>query len=143
MQSKTIIGQILSVGFIVYLVWILIGGTPSERLERTCAPVRWTENLTLSITALTAAAYQDNVKGTFKNLDYSCQYMFWRMFYEDDYKEALAKEQNGGGFNSGEFEAPVDEDPGNKQTAPETKLDATVDSELEKTDQSATGEEAQ
>jgi len=94
MGSKSIFGQLVSIGFVVFIVWILLASTPQTRLERACRPVDWTGNLATSTAALVAPSYQQSVTKTFRSIDYSCQYMLWRLFYEDDYKRALKAESD-------------------------------------------------
>lgn len=80
----------LVVSFIAY---IFIADSPKGRIDRVCKPVEWTETVFVSITALVYPKGQGTVSSWFKQGDYSCQYIFWRQFYEDDYKAALKEAQ--------------------------------------------------
>ena len=66
-------------------VWMALASTPSERIERVCAPVRWVGNLTTSGVALGVPDTQSRAQKTFNTLDYGCQYSVWRLLYEDEY----------------------------------------------------------
>jgi len=91
-MHKSIWGYIFSISIVVWIVWALLAIEPKERLDRACKPVDWTKNLFVSGAALLAPSYQTNVSSTFDKIDYSCQYMLWRLVYEDDYKEAVDEE---------------------------------------------------
>ncbi|WP_018234317.1 hypothetical protein [Thioalkalivibrio thiocyanodenitrificans] len=92
MPGKTIFGQIFSLLVIVYIGWMFLAPDSSTRIERACAPIEWTGNLAVSVTALTVPDGQVTVRESFEKLDYGCQYTLWRAFYERDYIDAMKED---------------------------------------------------
>lgn len=76
--------------FIVFVGWVLIAGQPTKRIDRVCAPVEWTGNLSTSLAALVVPQYQMNLKQWFDKMDYGCEYLVWRLLYQDDWNKFQA-----------------------------------------------------
>ena len=76
-------GGLFSVLLIVFAGWIFIASSDQERLVRACKPTQWVGGLAVSIVDLTAPKYSSTADGWITSLEYSCQYMLWRLFYED------------------------------------------------------------
>lgn len=84
------LGGIGTILIVFFIVWSLLAGDRSEQLERACRPVDWFGNMAISVVAVT---YNDGVQATargFEQIDYTCQYMLWRLFYESSYQKAVA-----------------------------------------------------
>ncbi|AOV18780.1 hypothetical protein BJI67_16200 (plasmid) [Acidihalobacter aeolianus] len=80
------ISSLAVAGFIIY---IIIGSTPTERITRACMPVPWTANLSVSILELIKA--DSDVAPTtswFQSANYGCEFTLWRLFYQNDYNTA-------------------------------------------------------
>lgn len=71
--------------FLGFIAWVFISGTPQERINKFCRPVGWGGNAVTSLSALAIPSQQDNVKHWFDKFEYGCEYMTWRLFYQDDY----------------------------------------------------------
>jgi hypothetical protein len=75
--------------FLAFIGWAFLGADGGERIERGCRPLGWTGNAVVSLTALGIPSQQARVDGWFKKFEYGCQYMTWRLVYEDDYTDYL------------------------------------------------------
>lgn len=80
--------------FMAFVVWVLIAGNPSARIENVCRPVGWTGNVTTSLSALVLPDQQLKIQGWFNKLEYGCRYTVWRLFYQDDYNAWLQKQKD-------------------------------------------------
>ena len=107
MGNKSIIGQLVSLSVLAFLVWVLLASSPRDRLDRACRPVDWGGNILVSLSALFSADNIPAIQKFIANTDYSCQYTLWRLFYEDDFKQALRKKQQKGS-EAGDLAAPDD-----------------------------------
>lgn len=75
--------------FLLFVGWIFIASNAEERIEKACRPVGWTGNVVVSVVALTVPSQQVSVQGWFNKFEYGCQYLTWRVFYQNDYNEYL------------------------------------------------------
>ncbi len=85
----------LAIFFLSCLVWgasIFIAGEPMKRIDRTCAPVGWTNTFVGSLTSLVAPSYTPKVNGFFDRRFMDCRFLVWQQFYETDYLEMKAQE---------------------------------------------------
>lgn len=80
--------------FLVFVGWVFLAGTPESRIKNFCRPIGWTGNVVVSMSALVVPDQQSRLQGYFDKFEYSCQYLNWRLFYQDEYNRWL--EQNGG-----------------------------------------------
>lgn len=76
--------EIWGLTILAFILWIFLGAAP-QRIERTCAPIGWMGNVTVSLAALVTPNYQKPVQKWFDKFTYGCQYTVWRLFYQDDY----------------------------------------------------------
>ncbi|CAB5514339.1 hypothetical protein LMG26857_03398 [Achromobacter anxifer] len=88
MQMKEILLGIPVLGFIF---WIIIAPLPQDRIARTCQPIHWVGNLATSTTALSVDKHTTTAARWSDKLNYSCQYLIWRLFYQDDYNKAVSE----------------------------------------------------
>lgn len=87
MQIKELLLGLPVLGFVI---WVFMAPFPQDRIARGCQPIHWIGNVATSTTALSSA---ENTKTTARwsdKLNYSCQYMVWRLFYQDEYNKAVA-----------------------------------------------------
>lgn len=87
-------------GFVIYIV---LGSTPQERIARVCKPIPWSENVSVSL--LNLMNMQKTVPSTqrsFEKADYGCQYTTWRLFYQSAYEQSVkrARQKTAGTANS-------------------------------------------
>lgn len=87
MQIKELL---LGIPVLIFVFWVFSAPLPSERIERVCQPIHWVGNLAVSTTALSADKHTETSVRWSDKLNYSCQYMVWRLFYQDEYNKALA-----------------------------------------------------
>lgn len=87
MQIKEII---LGIPVLCFIWWVFAAPVPQQRIERVCEPVHWIGNVATSTTALATANHTDTSVRWTDKLNYSCQYLVWRLFYQDDYNAAVA-----------------------------------------------------
>ncbi len=86
MQIKELL---FGIPLLLFVVWIFLAPTPSTRIERACEPINWVGNLATSTTALTKEDSTATAATWSAQLNYSCQYMIWRLFYQEDYNAAI------------------------------------------------------
>lgn len=72
--------------FLFFVGWIFLGPSGGARIERGCQPIGWAGNVITSMSALAVPSQQIRIAGWFDKFEYGCQYMSWRMFYEDEYQ---------------------------------------------------------
>lgn len=84
-------GGILSALFIVFALWVAIGNGPGERIERSCKPVVWFGNLSVSVMQLIDPKFQNPTQRTFDKFDYGCRFSLWRLFFEKEYLKELER----------------------------------------------------
>lgn len=87
MQIKELL---LGIPVLIFVLWVFSAPLPAERIERVCQPIHWVGNLAVSTTALSAEKHTETSVRWSDKLNYSCQYMVWRLFYQDEYNKALA-----------------------------------------------------
>lgn len=87
MQIKEIL---LGVPILVFVFWVFAAPLPQNRIERGCAPITWVGNVATSTTALSSENHTSTTVRWSDKLNYSCQYMVWRLFYQEDYNRAVA-----------------------------------------------------
>lgn len=81
--------MLLGVPLLFFVFWVFTAPVPQLRIERTCQPINWVGNLGTSATALATDSTDAAARWSDK-LDYSCQYMIWRLLYQKDYNQAVA-----------------------------------------------------
>lgn len=88
MQIKELLIGLPILGFVI---WVFMAPFPQDRIARSCQPIHWVGNVATSTTALSSADNTKNAARWSDKLNYSCQYMVWRLFYQDDYNKAVAQ----------------------------------------------------
>lgn len=86
MQIKELL---LWVPVLFFVVWVFIAPSPEMRIQRTCEPINWVGNMATSTTALANEKHTQNSARWSDKLNYSCQYLIWRLLYQDDYLKAV------------------------------------------------------
>lgn len=81
----------LWVPLVMFVFWVFIAPLPQDRIARTCEPINWVGNLATSTTALSAERHTGSAARWSDKLNYSCQFLIWRLFYQDDYNKALSE----------------------------------------------------
>lgn len=87
MQIKEIL---VGIPILFFVFWIFTAPLPQERISRVCEPIHWVGNLATSTTALSSVKHTETSARWSDKLNYSCQYLIWRLFYQDDYNKAIA-----------------------------------------------------
>lgn len=77
--------------FLGFVAWIFMA-TPAQRLQNACAPVGWVGNGTTSLASLVLPAQQEKVQGWFDKVEYGCEYVAWRLFYQKAYNQWMASQ---------------------------------------------------
>lgn len=91
MQIKELL---IGIPIVVFIFWVFTAATPGGedgRIQRACAPIQWVGNLTTSTTALSTQKHTETAATWADKLDYGCQYLIWRLFYQKAYNEAIEK----------------------------------------------------
>lgn len=79
--------------FLAFVVWVFISPNPSKRIDRVCAPIEVVGNATTSLTSLVLPQHQVRMDRWFKKFDYGCEFLTWRMVYQDEYNEYLRNKE--------------------------------------------------
>lgn len=92
-------GFVFTVVFFVWIFWVLWTNSIYVRLDRACKPIEKAGNITTSVVLLFSKPAARATNKTFMHIDYGCEFTFWRLFFEDDYKaqelqEAQAQSSN-------------------------------------------------
>ena len=82
---------LLGIPVVIFIFWVFTAPLPQDRIGRTCQPIHWVGNLATSTTALSAERHTGSAARWSDKLNYSCQFLIWRLFYQDDYNKALAE----------------------------------------------------
>lgn len=80
---------LVGIPLLVFVLWVIFAPVPQARIERACSPITWVGNLTTSTTALAKEEHTATAATWADKLEYSCQYMLWRLFYQKQYNEAI------------------------------------------------------
>jgi hypothetical protein len=78
-----------AVGFFLFLVfvgYIVLGGTPVERISRGCEPVTWIGRFAASVVSVIYPKGEAGVAAGFASGYQSCRLVVWRQFYAEEYK---------------------------------------------------------
>lgn len=81
---------LLGIPLVIFVFWVFAAPLPSERIVRVCQPIHWAGNLVTSTTALASEKHTDTSVRWSDKMNYSCQYMVWRLLYQEDYNKAVA-----------------------------------------------------
>lgn len=81
--------MLIGIPILFFVFWIFTAPLPQERISRVCEPIHWVGNLATSTTALSSAKHTETSARWSDKLNYSCQYLIWRLFYQDDYNKAI------------------------------------------------------
>lgn len=90
MQLKEIL---LGIPVVVFIFWVFTAPLPQERIARGCEPINWVGNLATSATALATEAHTPTSARWSDKMNYSCQYLIWRLFYQTAYNKAVKEGQ--------------------------------------------------
>lgn len=86
MQIKELL---LGIPVLIFVFWVFSAPMPSERIVRVCEPIHWVGNLATSSAALSSEKHTETTVRWSDKMNYSCQYMVWRLIYQDDYNRAV------------------------------------------------------
>lgn len=87
MQIKELL---VGVPVLFFILWVFAAAVPQDRIARGCEPINWLGNVATSTTALSTEAHATTTARWSDKLNYSCKYMVWRLFYQDEYNKAVA-----------------------------------------------------
>lgn len=78
--------MISTLALVIYLGWVLLAGSPEERINRSCYPVIIVGNVVTSVITMVNESYAYRAADKILDIHYGCRYMAWRLMYaEDDY----------------------------------------------------------
>jgi hypothetical protein len=80
---------LFGIPLVIFVFWVFAAPLPSERIVRVCQPIHWAGNLVTSTTALASDKHTDTSVRWSDKMNYSCQYMVWRLLYQEDYNKAV------------------------------------------------------
>ena len=86
--------MLFTLGLIVFAAWVMMPSNPDQRLDRACRPVVWTGKAFVAVADLASQKYSPDVERFFEKADYSCRYVIWKVFYQEEWlKERLQQSQ--------------------------------------------------
>lgn len=88
-MGSTIKEILIGIPVVCFVFWVFTAPLPQTRIERVCQPIHWVGNVVTSTTALTTDNHTATSVRWSDKLNYSCQYMVWRLFYQEEYNEAV------------------------------------------------------
>lgn len=75
--------------FLVFAVYILVAGTPLDRINHVCSPIAWSGKAATAVTDLVsenaAASVWHGTATTFQ----SCRFVMFRTFYQSEYEREV------------------------------------------------------
>lgn len=81
--------EIIGLAVLLFLGWIFVSSSGTERIQHFCAPVGWVGNVAVSAAALSSPDSQKALGKTMDKVVYGCEYMTWRLFYQANYNEYM------------------------------------------------------
>lgn len=82
---------LLGIPVVIFIFWVFTAPLPQDRIGRVCQPIHWVGNLATSTTALSVERHTGSAARWSDKLNYSCQFLIWRLFYQEDYNKALSE----------------------------------------------------
>lgn len=73
-----------------FLAWILLAGTPLERITRTCQPASWIGRAMTTAASLAGESAEAKVKASTDEMFQTCRYFVFRQFYAEELKAQMA-----------------------------------------------------
>ena len=86
--------MLFTLGMMVFAAWVMLPPSPNERMERVCKPIVWTGKAAVAVSDLASQKYSPDVERFFEKADYSCRYVIWKVFYQEEWlKKRLQQSQ--------------------------------------------------
>jgi hypothetical protein len=82
------LGEALFFVLLVWVAWVVIGGTPTARMQRTCTAVSGPGHFFASLAAAANTDWGSSIQTATNNGYYRCQLTLWNYFYADEWKQA-------------------------------------------------------
>lgn len=83
-----VFGALVGVALMFYVGWVATVTSPHVRMERACSPVGWVGRVSESFVMLIDSSERSarSAGSWFDGASYGCQFILWRVFYEEDWK---------------------------------------------------------
>lgn len=94
-------GAISTILILLFAGYVLIAPSPELRIARTCSPVSWFGNVVESIVLMVYPSAYKGVNQSFYKTTYGCQYTVWRLFYGQEYEQAIKNDADSTDKESG------------------------------------------
>lgn len=72
-----------------FLAYILLAGSPLERINRACTPVAWVGKAMTTTGAIAGRGAEARVSDFATQAHQTCRFFIFRQFYADEYRQAL------------------------------------------------------
>lgn len=91
---KTHFGYVFFLATILFFLFVIIGSSPLERIDRSCMPVGWAGKALTSVASLFGDSPEMKTRTAMEEAEQSCQYIIYRQFFKDELEEQRrAREQ--------------------------------------------------
>lgn len=90
--SKHFTFSLLGLLLLIFAAWILIAGSPLERINHVCAPIAWTGKAFTAVADIASDRAAQSVWHGTANTFQGCRFVMFRTFYADEYARAQAAE---------------------------------------------------
>ena len=78
-------------GCCFFALWVVIAGSPTDRITRACAPTSWVGTMITSIASVFGAGAEQRSSTAMREMNVTCKYLVFRQFYAEDLARARAE----------------------------------------------------
>lgn len=90
-MSKHFTFSLFGLSFIVFFVWIIVAGSPLERINRGCAPIVWSGKVASSVTDIFSDNAAEKVWHGTATTFQGCRFAAFKTFYQAEYDHLRAR----------------------------------------------------
>lgn len=95
------LGVVLFACLCFFFVYVLLAGTPLERLNRSCLPATWMGRAFTTAASFSSPSAEEKTQEGAGSLYNGCRYFLYRQFYAEEHRELKAQyersKESGGG----------------------------------------------
>lgn len=73
-----------------FLLWVVLAGTPLQRINRACTPAGWVGRAATTVGAVVSSKTEHQVAGGAHTLFNTCRFFVFRQFYAEELQQQRA-----------------------------------------------------